>query len=122
MDRLTEFFETTWVYLPGMLWAGWLAFQITVLAILLIAAPSDIEKQPRTSTGSPFKKHALIFALSYVAYSLTIHSFNKKEIFPLFHWALFTRIPEEDIKDFSCEYKVKGTWRDWAYTSVFSLS
>ena len=35
MDRMAEFFETTWVYLPGMLWAGWLAFQITVLAILL---------------------------------------------------------------------------------------
>ena len=30
-----DLFRSTIDYLPGMLWAGWLAFQITVLAILL---------------------------------------------------------------------------------------
>ncbi len=35
MNRIAQFVETVSAYLPGMLWAGWLAFQITILAILL---------------------------------------------------------------------------------------
>ena len=35
MARIAQFIETISAYLPGMLWAGWLAFQITMLAILL---------------------------------------------------------------------------------------
>lgn len=35
MERLTKLIDTTWDWMPGMLAAGWLAFQITVLAILL---------------------------------------------------------------------------------------
>lgn len=35
MARLSQFIETVSGYLPGMLYAGWLAFEITMLAILL---------------------------------------------------------------------------------------
>ncbi|WP_282604336.1 amino acid ABC transporter permease [Pelagibius sp. Alg239-R121] len=35
MTRISSFIDTIWAYLPGMIVAGWLAFQITVLAILL---------------------------------------------------------------------------------------
>lgn len=35
MSRFSQFIETVSGYLPGMLMAGWLAFKITVLAILL---------------------------------------------------------------------------------------